>query len=369
MALLTTSISWARPRVQNFTEDYAQRLIHELVALDGREFDKVAFFRHLVDHGVLNDPTIPEGRSQEEIYSKRWDSYLAPIRPFGLGFNVEERRTNSPNQPLLIWRASPMALAFDRGEITHTEFMAVQLARTQFPKITMPLKEPAKSELRAGARVLPFALFADTVRELAVRGQPAMLSLSEVYQLARCETNDDVGDVVDQIVQRRTGQLISDWSLDPPSDLDILVNDLDATGFWRRLATTGGDRPMIVPRHARFLAAGELANQCSWIDVTTDRGVEEYFERLASAPDSKQLRVLRREPQIASFGHGEVMYDATTGTLTGPSHLVGGLASRDQAYLHEAGRLVAVDNPALGSEESEAGWLCTAKVSVIAHRT
>ena len=362
MAIGGDTIAWARPRVQNFSEDYARKFIGALQSLDGAQFDKAEFFATLVNQSVVGDPSIPPGKTTDEVYAKRWDSYLAPIRPFGLGFVTLEQRQQSPNPPRSIWRVSQIALAFINGEVDYRSFMALQLARTQFPKITMPLKEPARPQLEAGAAILPLRLFVETVDALMSSGDSAHLSHNEICQLQRCRTHADVGDVTSEIVAHRKGSPTPSWISAEPADLDILINDLNATGFFRRLASGQGDQPLLVPSYPRFERARSLVGCIDWIYVLTPTGIEKYYERLMASPTETEREILAREPQKLRLDKSEAVLQADE--LTGVAAIVGGLDVGDEAFLEDAGRLVRVVSPAASSELSSGKWRCRASVKV-----
>lgn len=364
MPLTGNTIAWARPRVQNFSEDYARKFIRALVSLEGAVLDKAAFFGTLVDQGVVGDPPIPAGKTQQEIYAKRWDSYLAPIRPFGLGFIVSEQREQSPNQAKKVWRPSPIAVAFDGNEIDYRAFMAIQLARTQFPKITMPLKDPAKPELQSGAAVQPLRLFVEVADALAAADQFSHLTHDETCQLARCHTHADVVDLIVEIATHRAAGATPEWTADEPADLDILINDLNATGYFRRLAASSGSQPLLVPSYARFGEARHLAAAIDWIDVLTSPGIEAYYERLTAAPSGAEMRTLELEEQVIRADVGEATLQGED--IVGPTHIVGGLNAGDEIFIDDANRLVRVVAPATSSAQEAGSWQSKARVEVTA---
>lgn len=358
------TILWARPRVQNFSEEFSTRYIRVLVSLHGRIFNKVDFFRTLIDRGVVGTPNIPAGKTEEEIYAKRWDSYLAPIRPFGLGFNVDEKRQDSPNPAEKKWRVSPIARMYDEGAIEHDQFISLQLARTQFPKVTMPLQGQAAIELRSGAAIQPLRLFVEVVDGLRAADESAHLSLDEIAQLPRCHTHNDVPAVVSEIVAHRKGTPTPDWVTADPRDVDILVNELAATGYFRRLSARDRLQPTVVPTLPALEAARDLVGAIPWIDVTTATGIEKYYERLMAIPSANEQEVLNREPQILGLGIGE--YTLTGQHLTGAADVVGGLKLGDNVFLEDAARLYRVATPASQAEFSRDGWQCTATITLVA---
>lgn len=357
MPLSSNTITWARPRVQNFSEEYARKFIRALVSLEGATFDKAAFFGTLVAQGVVSDPTIPPAKTQQEIYAKRWDSYLAPIRPFGLGFVVSEQREQSPNLARKVWRASPIAVAFDRGEINYRDFIALQLARTQFPKVTMPLKDPAKSELQAGDAVQPLRLLVSVVDGLAAADESTYLTHDEICQLPRCHSHADIADAVAEIATHRAGGATPSWAKTEPADLDILVNDLHATRFFRRLTATSGNQPLVVPSYPRFRAAGELVAAIDWIDVLTSAGIEAYYERLMSVPTDDVVAILALRDQVLRVDANEVVLEGST--VKGPSHIVAGLDSGDEVFVSDAARMTRVVTPAATSALAGGVWQST----------
>lgn len=361
MPLSASAITWARPRVQNFSEEYARKFIQALVALDGKPFDKAAFFATLVAQGVVGDPPIPAGKTQQEIYAKRWDSYLAPIRPFGLGFVVSEQREQSPNIAKKVWRSSRIASSFDNGEVGYRDFMAVQLARTQFPKITMPLKDPAKAELQSGAAVQPLRLVIEVIDALADRNESAYLSHDEMCQLARCHTHAEVSDVVAEIATHRAGGATPSWTTTEPADLDILINDLHATRFFRRLTAVAGHQPLLVPSYPRIRAARQLVAAIDWIDVLTSAGVEAYYERLMDAPSDELMSVLALSNQVLRSDN-EALLDGSV--VHGPTHIVGGLDVGDEIFLSDTLRLVRVITPAATSAQASGTWRSTIGVEL-----
>jgi hypothetical protein len=359
-------ITWARPRVQNFSDEYARRFVKALVSLDGAEFDKAAFFGALVEQSVVGEPTIPAGKTREEIYAKRWDSYLAPIRPFGLGFTVAEKRQQSPNNAKLIWRVSSMARELDDNGLDHRAFMAIQLARTQFPKITMPLKDPAKTELDDGAAIQPLRLFIEVTDRLVELNNAAHLTRQEIWQLPRCHTHNDVSLVVDEIVAHRGGATSPDWVTTEPADLDILINDMNATGYFRRLPAATGDQPWLVPSYASINQARALVARIGWVDVTTNVGIEEYYARLGSSPSDDDRTVLDQASQVIGAATDEI--SLVGDELTGPAHLVGGLHLGDRVYINSLGRLLEVTEHSEGASSQPDGWVCTAKSKVVAYK-
>lgn len=364
MPLQGDTILWARPRVQNFSEEFSTKYIRVLVCLNGRIFNKVDFFRALVDSGVVGTPDIPAGKTEEEIYAKRWDSYLAPIRPFGLGFNVDEKRQDSPNPADKKWRVSPIARMYDEGAIEHDQFISLQLARTQFPKVTMPLQGQAAIDLRGGAAIQPLRLFVEVVDGLRAAGEPAHLSLDEIAQLARCNTHNDVPAVVSEIAAHRTGTATPDWVTADPRDIDILVNELAATGYLRRLSARDRLQPTVVPSLPALVAGRDLVAAIPWIDVTTPTGIEDYYERLMAIPSVDEREVLNREPPILGLGLGD--YTLTGQDLTGAADVVGGLNLGDNVFLEDAARLYRIETPASEASFSGGGWQCTATITLVA---
>ena len=362
MSLRADAIVWARPRVQNFSESFARRFVAVLTALDGQEFDKARFFSELVASGVVGEPSIPVDKTKEEVYAKRWDSYLAPIRPFGLGFTVEEKRTQSPNPARLIWRSSDIARDFVAGGLSHRQFMALQLARTQFPKITMPLKEPAKTQLIAGAAIQPLRLFVEVIDQLMAAGHAALLIEDEVHQLARCRTRSDVSFVVDEITRHRAGHATPDWTSNVPADLDILLNDLVATGYFARPLAAGARA--LVAVHERWNEARDLTASIAWVDVTTNLGIERYYERLMASPTDDERKILNRPPQVTQLEPDEA---AVLGDqLTGRADIVAGLTLDSLVYVKGVARLLRVVEPADGASLQGGAWQATAKVVISA---
>jgi hypothetical protein len=365
MPLTADTIFWARPRVQNFSEDFATKYIRALVSLDGQEFDKVKFFQTLIEEGAVGQPKIAAGKTVEEVYAKRWDSYLAPIRPFGLGFNVDEKRQQSPNPARKIWRASNIARMYDDGDISHDQFMALQLARTQFPKVTMPLQAEAEAQLRNGAKIQPLRLFIEVTDQLRAAQKSAHLTHEEVAQLARCHTHSNVGDVVAEIVTRRAGGSAPNWSSADPQDIDILLNDLDATGYFRRLSTVARSEPVIVPSLAVLNEGRALVEAVPWIDVTTDAGVEAYYERINAAPSTAEWSILNRDIQALVLQSGS--YSRSNSRLTGAVDLIGGLAEEDPVFLQDEGRLYKVTGEAESSRVQGGRSVCTATIELVAY--
>lgn len=362
MPLAADAVAWARPRVQNFTDGYARKLIRELVELGGETFDKVRFFGVLVDAGVLKEPEIKDGKTKEDIYAKRWDSYLAPIRPFGLGFTVEEKRTQSPNPARLVWRPSHIAYNYDAGDIDHREFMALQLARSQFPKVTMPLKEPAKAQLQAGAAIQPLRLFVEVIDRMRAADLQAVLTHGEICQLARCKAHRDVVPAVDEIAAHRAGRPTPNWRTDEPGDLDILLNDLVATGYFSR--PTADVHKALVPVYARWAEAQALIGSLDWIDVTTNVGIEQYYERLMSSASDDERAILGREQQAINLEASEATL--ADSQLTGPADVIAGLQVGTEVFVPPAGRVVRVVQAAADITRQAGTWQATARVVLAA---
>lgn len=365
MPLPIQPITWARARVQNFTEEYAAKFVHALVTLDGAAFDKVRFFEVLVEQGVVGTPAIPAGETRESIYAKRWDSYLAPIRPFGLGFVVKEQRQQSPSDAQQIWRVSDIARRLDRREIGYRDFMRLQLARTQFPKVTMPLADPAKSQLQAGAEISPLRLFVEAMETLGFAGSAMHLTKSEIRQLPRCQTHSDVAALGMEIIDHRDGAPTPNWFGTDPPDVDILVNDLVATGYFRRLPTTADDTPYLFPSFPRWASAWALIAAVGTVDVPND--VEAYFERLMGAPSDEVLAALGQPPLTLRVSDVEA---AITGPqLSGPPHVVAGLLKGDEVFHQTTKRLLRVAAPSVAVTLTGGDWTTTASVNVVAYQS
>jgi len=315
-------VKWKRDRVQNFGEEFALPYVQLLVRRDGQPYDQPAFYDELVNSGAIPRPTTASNASQE-----RWESYLGPIRPYGLGFSIndeavdqataavaagspfgtarvrrEQRAGGPPRLPT--WQVSPVARDLAAGRLTYRQFMALQVMRTQLPKVSLPAQRDELAAIQRGVSLRPLQLALEALDLLADRGQSAYLSEGDLADyVSRAENHSQLPDAIDAIVNDRTGKgkPAGFVRIDQPS-IDIWMNAFAATGYVRKFSTrpsSGLPTPLIVRRLARRGEARDLAMAIPMQQYDGSPGAgDAYFDFLCASPSSSQMSILATPTDI-----------------------------------------------------------------------
>jgi len=114
---------WTLDRVVNFTEARLNTLIQTLREVDG-ENDSVRIYSKMVELGYVSEPSVPEDKTKEEIYRKRWGSYVGTINAYGIAILDKEAE---------IYKFTEMTKAYINGNISFEEFLTNQMVKWQLP--------------------------------------------------------------------------------------------------------------------------------------------------------------------------------------------------------------------------------------------
>lgn len=328
-------VTWKRERVRNFGEDFANAYIRTLVELDGQPYEQPRFFEALVATGIVSDVDDQGDPEQTDtLRFKRWDAYSNRIREYGLGF--AEQRFGGP----MVWRVSEIARAYDRGELSYRELMALQLTRTQVPVPAMPIgKGELAEQIARGLELRPLTLTLRALHALGERGEGTFLSEFEFSQLQRVEDEGDLRWVVDDIVGGRSASESSEW-VDAVPSVDIWFNELCWTSYLRRVAVDAEELygHALVPRWARQREAEQLDRAIPvqrYTDIVTVNRFHDFF---TAAPGAAELAILRSPPDVVVVDvPTDATWDPSTGALTGHFGTLGGLERGDSVILRGSG--------------------------------
>lgn len=262
---------WTFDRVVNLTEERLNTIISVLEEFKDN-YDPVAIYERLIEHGYVNEPSIEDGKTREEVYRKKWGSYVGTINAYGIAI-IEDKSV----------RFTDITKAYMNKEISFRQFVEYQMLKWQLPNGGLTSKKQ-NEYLEENILLKPFILVLQVL--LALREKSIFEAWVDAYDinnhLLKAQNNEEstVESIKDSIIQdRRAGndRTVSDFKL------DVIFNTFCSTGLIekteaptfvpvRSVYTLNESKVMYIKdvvskyKKPRFIDETDIQNKDKWLD-------------------------------------------------------------------------------------------------------